>query len=261
MKVNRVILATTNNPIYYEFWNPISKIYSENFGIKPTLVWVGDEEELESVGLRREHGEIIVQNPVDDFDIGWQSAWSIFWFMSKYPDDIFCTLGIDQVPLSKRLLFDIPEKYSDDTYLMLADDGYAPNHWQKEGGSSPTSFHIVKGSIASKVYGFEATFKDEIVKIALSGVKALYPEKNWGLDESYSSHKLRQYRENKGKIESASMFPLIREIRIECCRDVEIEYDKNILKNGWYGDAHLCRPYSKHKEYIDGILRDIPKFV
>jgi hypothetical protein len=60
---------------------------------------------------------------------------------------------------------------------------------------------------------------------------------------------------------STSMFPLIREIRIECAREHEPEYDKQILKNGWYGDAHLCRPYSAHKPYIDGVLSDIPKCI
>lgn len=260
MKITRVLLASTNDPIYYEFWNPISKIYSENFGIKPTLIWMGSKQELDELYLSDEYGEIIVQKPVPEFDIGWQSAWSIFWFMSLYPNDVFCTLGIDQVPLSKILISDIPEKHSDDTYLMLVDNGYHPHHWSNKEGTSPTSFHILKGSIACKVYGFEESFEDEIVKIATSGIKPFYQEKNWGLDESYSSHKLRQYRDSGGKIASEGMFEPIKDMRIECCRTNEPQYSREILKSGLYGDAHFCRPYSQHKSYIDEILNDIPKY-
>lgn len=260
MKITRVLLAANDNPIYYQFWNPLSKIYDDKFNIDPTLILMGEPEDVERLGLSREHGDIIVQQPHPEHHLGWQSAWSIFWFMKMYPDDVFCTLGIDQLPLSSLLISDVPASYSDDTYLMLVDDGYLPSHWSDEEGTSPTSFHIMKGSIANKVYGFEENFHDEIDKIANSGIKPFYEGENkWGLDESYASHKLREYRNKGGNIVSASIFKQICEKRIECCRTNEIPYDENKLKDGWYGDAHFCRPYSKHKEYIDKMLSMITK--
>lgn len=260
MKVTRTILASTDNSLYYQFWNPLSKVYRENFGIKPTLIWFGKPERLIELELSMEWGNIIVQDPNPRHDIGWQSAWAIFWFMSLYPDDIFCTMGIDQIPLSPLLIRDKPSYFLDETYLILADDGYSPDHWSKDGSSSPTSFHIVKGSIANKVYDFDKSFNDEIDKVAASGIKPYYEGANkWGLDESYASHNLRKYRDNGGSVVSSGIFSTIRERRIECCRTNETSYDKNLLIQGWYGDAHLCRPYSDHKKYIDSILSLIPK--
>ena len=61
MKIDRVILSTNNNPIYYEFWNPLSKLYLDNFGIKPTLIFLGDKNEISSLKLSDEYGEIIHQ--------------------------------------------------------------------------------------------------------------------------------------------------------------------------------------------------------
>lgn len=259
MKITRVLLSANDNPIYHEFWNPISQIYCKKFGIKPTLIWFGVDEDIKRLGLSSEYGEIIVQSPIPRHHIGWQTAWALFWYMQFYPDDIFCTMGIDQVPLSGMLFQEVPDEFDDDTYLMLVDDGYFPSIWDHPGGTSPTSYHIVKGSIAQKVYGFEDTFGLELDKVVGSGVVPYYDlNTKWGLDESYSSQKLREYRNNGGKIRGLSMFKFICENRIECCREKETPYDHARLSLGGYGDAHLCRPFSKHKEYIETMLNLIP---
>lgn len=259
MKVTRVILVANDDPKYYQFWNPISKIYKLNFGISPILILFGNNADIYRLKLCDHYGQIIVQEPMSKHHIGWQSTWAMFWFMKIYPDDIFVTMGIDQVPLSNLLIKDLPREYSDDTYLMLADDGYAPQHWSLPSGTSPSSFHIVKGSVADEVYGFEPTFEAELDKVANAGIVPYYDKDNkWGLDESYSSHKLRQYWDGGGRVVSGNLFNVICERRIECCRLNEAPYDENKLKMGWYGDAHFCRPVSEHQVYIDKLLSLIP---
>lgn len=259
MKVTRVLLAANDNPIYYQFWNPLSQVYAEKFKIEPTLILMGEPEDIERLGLSQQFGEIIVQQPHPGHHLGWQSAWAIFWFMKMFPEDVFCTMGIDQIPLSPMLISDVPANYSNETYLMLVDDGYLPSHWEDEEGTSPTSYHIMKGSIANDVYRFEESFHDEIDKIADAGIKPYYDGVNkWGLDESYSSHKLRQYRELGGKIISSRFFKQVCEKRIECCRTNEPVYDLSFLRDGLYGDAHFCRPFNDHKDYIEQILKNIP---
>lgn len=259
MKVTRVILCANENPIYHEFWNPISRIYAENFHIKPTLIWFGAAEDIHRLGLSDEWGNIVVQKPNPNHHIGWQTAWAIFWFMSLYPNDTFCTMGIDQIPLSALLIRDIPSTTDDDSYLMLASNAYSPSHWENN-GTSPTSFHMMKGSVACKVYGFEKTFDLEIEKLASCGIAPYYDKgfTKWGIDESYSSHKLRQYRHSGGKVDSLDIFKFICDRRIECCREIETPYDSVKLSEGWYGDAHFCRPFSSHEQYITQILNLIP---
>ena len=259
MKITRVLLSANDNPIYNQFWNPISRVYAEKFGIKPTLIWFGENSDIDRLGLSTEYGDIAVYPINPKHHIGWQSAWALFWCMKLYPEDTFCTMGIDQVPLSGMLFKDVIKDIDSESYVMLADNGYEPSHWANTGGTSPTSFHILKGSTAQKVYGFEETFEAELAKIVDSGVVPYYDlQTKWGLDESYSSHKLRQYRDSGGKIDSLSMFKTICENRIECCRVNEIAYDKIRLNLGGYGDAHFCRPFSDHQIYIENILNLIP---
>ena len=88
MKIDRVILSTNNNPTYYQFWNPLSKLYKENFGITPTLIFLGSEAELESTSLSREYGDIIRQDIVPSKDVSWTTTWALFYFTKKFPNDI-----------------------------------------------------------------------------------------------------------------------------------------------------------------------------
>ena len=47
MKIDRVLLASNDNINYYPFWNPLSKVYKENFNITPTLIWLGNEDDID----------------------------------------------------------------------------------------------------------------------------------------------------------------------------------------------------------------------
>ena len=82
MKVNRVILSSNNNPLYYDFWNNISKTYKEKFNIKPTLIFFGSKGDLLNANLSEEFGEIILENEIPGV-MPWQFTWSLFYF-TKY---------------------------------------------------------------------------------------------------------------------------------------------------------------------------------
>ena len=47
MKVDRVILVLNNNPKYTFFWSVVSKVWKNNFNIKPTLVFNGTQKEFD----------------------------------------------------------------------------------------------------------------------------------------------------------------------------------------------------------------------
>ena len=257
MKIDRVILASNNNPMYYEFWEPLSKVYREKLGIKPTLVWIGTEDEVSKLGLK---GEIIVIEPHPSYHIPWQTTWALFYCAARYFNDTSLIIGIDQIPLSGMFIRDMLEYVNPDAYVQMIDDAYLPNHWSLPNGSSPSSYHIAKGYVFNKVYGFEDKFQKEIEKVANSGIQALWEntEGRWGIDESYSCHKIREYWSNGGAVHTFGAFRKLEQNRIECCRNQEPPYDMNRLRTGGYSESHLCRPYSNHKAYIDGILANIP---
>ena len=272
MKIDRVLLASNNNKVYYEFWNPLSKIYREKFGIIPTLVWVGTEEEANSVGISDEYGEIMIVTPNLKHSIPSQCAWGLFWATQFFKDEVCFICGIDEVPLSGMFLKDLIHKYDDDSYIMMIADAYLPDHWSIECSTSPSGQHIAKGSTFVDIYKFEEKFEDEIEKIFNSGTHEAYlsthpngywpvilDHPKWGIDETYFSHILRNYKGEK-KIQSLNNFNMMKDRRIDCMRDYEIPYDLNKLRSGWYSQAHLCRPFDAHREYILNMVNEIPKY-
>ena len=64
MKIDKVILSTNSNPMYYPFWNIVSKYWSKVINIEPVLFYVGDVSP-EVLGLKEEHGKIIHYNTKD----------------------------------------------------------------------------------------------------------------------------------------------------------------------------------------------------
>lgn len=256
MKVNRVILSSNNNPTYYHFWNPLSKVYKEKFGLIPTLVWIGTKQEAKQCNISDEHGDIIYALPNYNYNIPWQTTWALFWATQFFPDDTCMIMGIDQIILS-NIFLDMVKDFDDDSYAMLIADAYKPNHWTHT--ASPSSYHIAKGRTFKKIYNFEKHFMIEAKKVYESGIKAFWEESEgrWGIDESYSSAKLREWN---GTIHSLDNFSLLVERRIECERHKETPYDVEKLKQGWYSESHLCRPYTNHKNYIDTLLNNIPVY-
>lgn len=259
MKIDRVILTSNFNSLYYDFWNPISKIYKEKFDIIPTLIFLGTQEELEIANLSTEYGEIIRVDFPENMDV-WVCTWALFYYTKYFLDDICLIMGIDQIPMGTYFLRESIMNYDDDSYLMLIDDAYKLTSGVKkwdEGGYSPSAYHIAKGSTFAKIYNFEENFKDELQKIESMNLKNLFGTGLWGLDETYSSMVLNE-SSMRDKIFALSKFSeILRGRRVDCHRHNEPAYDLNMLDNNYYIECHSCRPYQNHKEYLNKLFNDI----
>lgn len=260
MKIDRVILSSNYNYTYCHFWNPIARVYRDKFGIEPTLVWLGTEEQMQEVGIDTSLGDVIIQPYHPEYQVGWQSTWALFWATQFYRGETCTIMGIDQLPLSPMFFRDLIKDVNPDAYCMLIADAYRPNHWTVDKSASPSSYHIAKGSTFDKVHKFERDFMREVEKLYNSGVHGFWDEgeSRWGIDESWSSINLRNSKDVD--IVSLDNFSLLCQRRIECERHKETPYDITRLQEGWYSEAHLCRPYTNHKNYIDTLIDNIPVF-
>lgn len=265
MKIDRVILSSNNNETYYGFWNSLSKVYLEKFKIRPTLVWVGNEQEIKDCEISDKYGDILIIEPNPNYPVSAQCTIANFYATRLFPDEVCFICGIDQVPLSQIFIKDLISDFNNQDYVMLISDAYLPNHWSNENGTSPSSYHISKGSSFNEIYNFDDSFFLEVNKIFELGTLEKYLNKSknrvisedyWGIDESYFSYMLRGYHGDV-KIISKDYFKLLKERRIECFRSSETPYDLEKLKNGWYSESHLCRPYKNHINYIEKLFNEI----
>jgi hypothetical protein len=262
MKINRVILVTDNNHLYYDFWNNISYTYKEKFGIQPTLIFFGSETELKNANLSTEYGEIITETRIPGIP-EWQYTWALFYFAKFYPNDVCVVMGIDQIPLGTYFFRESIDSINENNYVMLIDDQYTfENKYHKkwnEGGFSPSAYHIAKGSTFSEIFEFDDSFESEIKKINALNIQTMWGN-GWGTDEAYSCYKLFNFYD-RNRISDLSKSNDFLNRRIDCHRVHEVAYDLGLLKNNHYIECHSCRPYSSHKNYLDNLFNNIPKFI
>lgn len=262
MKVERVILVSNNNPLYYDFWNNLSKTYKTKFGINPTLIFFGNQDQLDMSDLSSEYGEIILQSEVPNI-LPWQYTWALFYFTKYYKNEVCAVMGIDQIPLGTFFLKDVISNVPENNYTMLIDNQYTleqkhPKKWD-EGGFSPSAYHIAKGQTFCDVYKFEDSFESEILKIDSLNIKTMWGDK-WGTDEAYSCNKLSSF-DDRSRISDLSLSSDFLNRRIDCHRHNEVFYDISKLNSNFFIECHACRPYSDHKIYLDNLFNNIPKFI
>lgn len=266
MKVDRVILSANNNEMYYPFWNVVSRVYKTKFGIEPVLIFLGTDEERTSCDFSEEYGQVITYDIKLEGKLAWECTWALFYFTKFYLDDVCLIMGIDQIPLGTFFIKDVIEDLSDDSYVMLTDDAYKHTKFKtwENGGISPTAYHIAKGETFNKIYKFEDTFENEISKIELLNLETMWEadtgSSKWGFDETYSS-KILFENKNNFKIIGLSKNHEFNSRRVDCYRNIEVNYNLEALKSNYYIECHSCRPYSKHKNWIDNLVNNIPEFI
>lgn len=253
MKIDRVLFCLNNNVIYADFWNINSKIWYSKYGIKPTLFFVGTNEELNKLNLSKEYGEIYLLPEINS-NINhkhfrdWKVTWSLFYGATLFPDDICITSGIDQIPLGQHII-KLVSDYSEDKYLVCFSEAY------KRDDLFPSSHHVAKGKYYKKIYDISDNWETEIKKLdSLKNKFTSLPNDYWGLDESYSSDILVKNK-NNNIVFVKNFFSEWAEKRIDRSQRCDM-YDKQLIKNGYYTELHSPRPYLQNKLIIDQIIFD-----
>ena len=278
MKIDIVTFSCDSTPIYYEFWNPISKFWKTKFGIHPVLLYCGNK----NIELSEEYGTVHRVPSVEGVADYHSATWGRFWITKKYSDSVCLTGDIDMIPLSRKFFIDGVSKYSEDSYVHLNSGWYYGNNtdsWKTQFNIIPAYYHLATGKIFNRVYKFEENFADEMRKFE----SVDYSEKNkgaagsgyapirdvaqhlqhaskekggkWGQDEFYSTDLLRQYYAKGEKV--------ITDSRIEHSQRIDRSnwqyYPQAVFQDVHYVDSHLLRPYAGQAQpHIDFLMHLVP---
>jgi len=251
MKIDRVIFCLDNNPNYAGFWNINSKVWKNVYNVNPTLIYVGDEEDIDKNNISREFGEIIVlpASPIDlcnNFRRKWYITWALFYGPTLFPDEVCMTSGIDQIPLSWSFINKI-ENISREKYIVGFADAYSDPELY------PSSHHVALGSHFKEKYDIDEDWLWEIRKVyqTRNQFNNLYDAGYWGLDESYSSKVISSKPDG---IEFIKNFfhPLWAPRRID--RIWGLKYDVGKLSSGWYSEMHAPRPLRDYEQEVNKII-------
>lgn len=251
MKIDRVILAVNNNPVYTQHWNIVSPIWEKKFKIKPTLVFYGDEYEFKSLNFDTSKYDFIILPKLNEFseqNPDWVVTWALFYAASKFKNEICMLSGIDQIPLSS-LFFEKIKDIDNDKFIIGFSDAYKTYDKNTLGYFNtktnvlyPSSHLVGSGNNFKEIFDIDDEWYNEVKKVFTSKDRyylnnKFYSSKMWGIDECYSSEKLSLYKDEK-KIEKLDFFwEFFYPRRIDIDGRINFDFNKDLLIDGYYSEV------------------------
>lgn len=238
MVIDRAIVATDGNPLYYEFWPLVAKGW-KNFKIEPTLALIGD------IKLNYSCGTIVTLPTMPDIPSGFIAQVIRFIIPCLFPDEISITADIDMLPLSRNYFSTQIDKYGDDDILVFSADAY------KTELRYPMCYIAAKGKHFQEIIGLPNT---DLVSIQ-SFIKNLYAlNLNWDTDELFFSKKLHESTLfNKTFFLKRGWNPYARN-RID---RADWKFTRINLFRDKYIDAHCLRPLHDHMQQLGPLIEYI----
>jgi hypothetical protein len=254
VKIDKVILSTNDNPLYYKFWPYVAKAW-ERIGIKPILFFIGDTIPEDIENNVYSGGEIIQISPLEDISTAFQSQVIRLVSPSMFPNDIIIISDIDDMPLSEKYFQNNIKDIEDDKFVsyrpFAADEG-------RGGMPGPNELAMCWNVAKGKVWG--DIFKTSVdINDSMELIKSWYPDdyqtyKNgWTTDQVILRKYVDEWELKTNKVvrlndAETGFFRLDREVNntpFHTWKFIKEWADKDL-----YSDYHLHRPLD---EYIKGM--------
>jgi hypothetical protein len=232
MHIDRVILASDENPTYLEFWPLVARAW-RRIGILPTLALVGRHD----LAIDESVGEVHHFAPVERVDTGLQAQVIRLLLPALFRTEVSLLSDIDMLPLSARHFRDAVADVDDGALAVFRDRAY-PADSQRY----PICYVAARGSTFAEVFGIAT--RDDV-----HGVIAAWAALEWGwnTDERVLYDYATRWHARTGRLVLLG-HQVTRRIDRSRWR-----YLPPLVPLGHYVDAHLPRPYSTHRRTIDAL--------
>ncbi len=238
LKLDRVIISSDTNPMYSEFWPLVAQTWQEIIGIKPTLIFIAPS----SVPIDQSCGDVIRMEPIDGIETSFQAQIVRLLAPAFFPDETCIISDIDILPLNKHY-FTHPLIACAENDFLIYRDGYFSNTGIPE---YPMCYVAGKGK----------TFQDIFCLKSVADI----PDKirEWyALNLGWSTDQRILYAyANTWKDRDTHLKKLGHTVSRRIDR-ADWNYNKQMLTNNYYVDAHMLRPYHAYKKEIDLLADEI----
>jgi hypothetical protein len=238
MRIDYAIMGSNTNPMYLDFWPIISKTWKEVFNITPVLGLICDED---SDFVKDEYGLVKKFKAIEGIDTGLQSQIIRLYLTKELTGNIVIS-DIDMVPLSKQYFIDqVVDFDSLKIYAMSSDNAECNNN--KE---IPMCYNISDSQLFARMLELDDTWVEFADRLNSMGF-------GWTTDQNYLWLKVQQFKEqNPNDVVLLSRgWPRGADKRID---RLWWSYDANLVKDGYYIDSHLLRPYKENKSQVDKLI-------
>lgn len=240
MKIDYAIMSSDDNPLYLDFWLPISKVWKEKFNITPVLLYFGNGKPSEEYGVVHYMGTNYNNIPL-------ASCWARYWLPSQLFNATCIITDIDMIPLSTWYFKNQIEHYTDDYYLHL-------NPCIETYTRLPSCYHVAKGSVFKEVLELPDSFQEsyDLLLNSYFDNSTCYIKggnDKWCYDEYFATDKIL-----KSKYEKIMLIKRSGGQSGHRIDRTDWNYDERLFNAGYFYDSHSLRPYSEFKHKIDKLL-------
>jgi hypothetical protein len=168
---------------------------------------------------------------------------------SLFKDKTFLISDLDMIPMNKSYFLNNAKKVKKNQLLIYTADGYG----YKEQIRYPMCYNLAYGETYTEILDLNCTFKEFIEKIKKLNFEI---EHDW--DELYFGKCVREFElktpERIVKLERGFREGWAHK-RIDRHYWNAENYNFNKIKQRYYYDCHLLRPYKDNKKEIDKVLK------
>lgn len=231
MKIDYVIISSDDNPMYKGFYPIVAKRWLE-LGYKTYYLNITDNDEI----IENEYGIIHKIKSLDFVSTGFQSQ-VVRLFSSKFIEGNIMMSDIDMLPINAEYYNQYLNELTDDNVIIYSGQPYGNVPYY------PMCYVLSNSKNFRKYLEIEDMNFSEYCKI-------LYDTygQAWNTDENFMYDKFQNFndylvvkkRDLKRRVDRGNWY-----------------YNIDLLKNGYYIDSHMLRPYSQYKEHIDKLIENI----
>lgn len=235
LELERVILASNNDPKYIQFWSIVAPLW-ERMGLRPTLALIGDTEYPVDTSI----GDVIRFDPLPGVPESLQAQVIRLFLPILFPEEGCIISDIDMIPISTSYFKDGAAPCPDDAFLVYRNRAY--------GGQQkyPMCYLAGKGTVFRSIFGISRY--EDIPELIRYFAEAGH---GWNTDEIMLYAYAKAWEKKGGRI-----FCLHHGVERRLDRGHwNVDFSK--LDISRYIDCHCPRPYSAYKESIDQVVHAI----
>jgi len=241
MVIDRAIVSTDSNPLYYEFWPVVARAW-KNIKIEPTVAVIG------ALDLNYACGTVIHAPLIDQIPSGFIAQVIRLIIPCFFPEEVSITGDIDMIPLSRKYFQENIVDYDQDKILVFSADAY------KDELRYPMCYIAAKGKYFQQIIGL-SDLKPETIR---TFIQQLYGRnQHWDTDELFFAAQLHQSALfsntiflNRGGWKPFAWHRIDR---------VGWRYSKGGLIFNRYIDAHCLRPFDLHIAQLTDLIKYVDK--
>jgi|LauGreDrversion4_2_1035121.scaffolds.fasta_scaffold00754_7 hypothetical protein len=239
MKIDYVILGSDMNPMYYDFWPVVSKIWKKVYNTTPVLGLICDED---SEFIEDEYGLIKKFKKVDGIDVGLQSQ-VIRLYLTNLLNGNLLISDIDMIPMSTKYFVDFVKTFDNDRFYVMSSD----NQECLNNREYPMCYNLGSDKLFKDILDLGHDWSDFLKKLNNLNL-------GWTTDQNYLFDKINSYKElnpdnviflERGWSHKGANRRIDR---------LWWSYNEDLVKDGYYIDCHSLRPYNQHKDEINKLV-------